>query len=310
MTRPIRPRLSQHFLHDAQAADRIAGALRAPPGARVAEIGPGRGALTQPLLARGWRVTAVELDSGLAAGLERRWAGNPALTIIAGDALEYRPPPDPAGEPWYVIGNLPYAITSPLLFRWLAFATTLPVAEYVFLMQREVALRLVAAAGSAAYGALTVNAGLAADSELLFDLGPGSFRPPPRVRSSVVRLVPHDRWGLDDARRQRLRTLVQGLFGQRRKQLQKSLRTLPSWRLDAVATDRVAAVTGLDLARRPETLRIEEWLALDGALADAGTPAASGNRESLRLGGAGGAPSPLDVHPRQQEPAHDEEADD
>lgn len=277
MTRPARPRLSQHFLHDRQAAGRIAAALRAPPGARVVEIGPGRGALTEPLLAQGWRVTAVELDAGLAAALAARWAENPALTVVPGDALTYVPPPDPEAAPWYVIGNLPYAITSPLLFRWLGLARALPVAELVFLMQREVALRLVAAAGTAAYGALTVNAGLAADSELLFDLGPGSFRPPPQVRSSVVRLVPHDRWGLDGARRQRLRALVQGLFGQRRKQLQKSLRTLPPWRLDAAATDRLAAATGLDLARRPETLRVEEWLALDRALARAGRPAASGD---------------------------------
>ncbi len=257
------PPLSQHFLHDDRIAARIVAALRAPEGARVLEIGPGEGALTRHLVGRGWRVTAVELDRTLAARLEEQWGGE--LEIVRGDALAFAPAPD--SGPWWVIGNLPYAITSPLLFHLLAQVPAGAIAEMVFMVQKEVADRLGAAPGSKTYGALTVGVRLAADVEVLFDIGPGSFRPPPRVRSSVVRLVPHDRWELDSARRARVERLVRGLFGQRRKQLQKGLRTLAPWRLDAAAVARVEERAEMDLARRPETLSVEEWLRLEAALA-------------------------------------------
>ncbi len=134
------------------------------------------------------------------------------------------------------------------------------------MIQREVADRLAAAPGTKAYGALTVGVRLVADVERLFDVRAGAFRPPPAVVSAVVRLIPHDRFGLDRARRERLRALVQALFGQRRKQIQKSLRTLTGFSLSAEAVALVAESSGLDLARRPETLSPEEFLALDTAL--------------------------------------------
>ncbi len=262
---PHRPPLSQHFLHDDRIAARIVAALRAPPGARVLEIGPGEGALTKHLLDRGWRVTAVELDRELAARLERRWGGREDLTVVRDDALAF---PLPRGSgPWWVIGNLPYAITSPLLFRLLGEAREAPVSEMVFMVQKEVAERLAAGPGSKAYGALTVGVALVADVEVLFEIGPGSFRPSPRVRSSVARLVPHGRWRLGAERRERVERLVRRLFGQRRKQLQKSLRTLAPWRLEAGAAARVLERAGIEAARRPETLSVEEWLSLDASLA-------------------------------------------
>lgn len=260
-----RPRLSQHFLHDRRTAERIAGSLRAPPGAHVLEVGPGEGALTGPLLERGWRVTAVELDEELAGRLERRW-GDRGLTVVRADILEYVLEPC---EPWYVIGNLPYAITSPILFHLLGEARRVEIPEIVVMMQKEVAERLAAAPGSKTYGALTVGVRLAADVEVLFEVGPGQFRPPPRVRSTVVRLVPGDPSALGEERRERVRTLVRTAFEQRRKQLRSSLRAGP-WELVGDWAGRIQERTGIDLRRRPETLAVEEWLKLEEALREEG----------------------------------------
>ncbi|MGH7549340.1 MAG: 16S rRNA (adenine(1518)-N(6)/adenine(1519)-N(6))-dimethyltransferase RsmA [Gemmatimonadota bacterium] len=258
-----RPRLSQHFLHDRRTARRIAATLRAPPGARVLEIGPGQGALTGPLLDQGWRVTAVELDEELAARLERRWPDR-ELTVVRADILDHELE---GGEPWCVIGNLPYAITSPIVFHLLEQAGRVAVPEIVIMVQKEVAVRLAAAPGSRAYGALTVGVRLAAEVEVLFDVGPGQFKPPPKVRSSVVRIVPGGPAGLGEERRERVRELVRTAFGQRRKQVKNSLKDEP-WNLAGEQGARVQNRTGIDLRRRPETLSLEEWLRLEEALKD------------------------------------------
>lgn len=253
-------------------AARIAESVQAGEGSRVVEIGPGRGALTGPLLERGFRVLAIELDRALAARLRERWRGADRLEVVEGDALDTTLPPAAPGEVLWVVGNLPYAITSPLLFHVLDQVATAAIAGMVFMIQREVADRLAAEPGTKAYGALTVGVRLVADVEPLFDVRPGAFRPPPAVVSTVVRLVPHDRFGLDRLRRARLRRRVQALFGQRRKQLQKSLRTLEEFSLSPEAVARVARHSGLDLSRRPETLSSEEILALDVALEAARAP--------------------------------------
>jgi 16S rRNA (adenine1518-N6/adenine1519-N6)-dimethyltransferase len=232
----------------------------------MVEIGPGRGALTGPLLERGFRVLAVELDRVMAEELRRRWGDEERFELVEGDALDLRLPDAGPGDPVWVVGNLPYAITSPLLFHFVDQIGRARIAGMVFMIQKEVAERLVAELGTKAYGALTVGVRLVADVERLFDVGPGAFRPPPAVVSSVIRLTPHDRFRLDEARREGLRVLVQALFGHRRKQIQKSLRTLPDWSLDHEATARVAQRSGLDLARRPETLSPAEFLALETAL--------------------------------------------
>lgn len=241
------------------------------------EIGPGRGALTRHLLERPWSVTAVELDRSLAHRLEERWGEREEFAVVLADVLEYTLPPAPEGEAWWVIGNLPYAITSPLLFHLARQIDAAPIAEMVFMIQKEVADRLVAEPGTKERGSLTVGIGLVADVESLFDVPPGRFRPPPKVTSTVVRVTPNDRVGSAE-RAERVRSLVQTLFGQRRKQLQKSLRILPRWELDREAVERIEAASGIDLRRRPETLSIEEWLALDRAVSTrdggggAGTP--------------------------------------
>lgn len=236
------------------------------------EIGAGRGALTGPLLERGFRVLAIELDRALAAGLRDRWGAEDGFELVEADALEVTLPPARVGEPLWVVGNLPYAITSPLLFHVLDQVDSGGIGGMVFMIQREVAERLAAEPGTGAYGALTVGVRLVADVERLFDVRAGAFRPPPAVVSAVVRLTPHQRFGLDGARRERLRRLAQALFGQRRKQIQKSLRTLRSFSLTPEAVDQVALRSGLDLSRRPETLSPEEFLTLDAALAGVRTP--------------------------------------
>lgn len=248
-------------------AARVAAALRAPPGAEVLEIGPGKGALTEHLLANNWSITAVEIDQALVAELASRWGGESRLRVVRADILEYRLEPASSGN-WYVIGNVPYAITSPIVFHLLDQAPSAAIAELVLMVQREVADRLVAEPGSKRNGALTVGVKLVADAEVLFHVGAGAFRPAPGVQSSVVRLTPHDRWGLDAARRQRIRTLVRELFARRRKQLQKSLRTATPWKLTAAEVTTLADTTQIDLSRRPETLDIEEWLALERSLAE------------------------------------------
>jgi 16S rRNA (adenine1518-N6/adenine1519-N6)-dimethyltransferase len=281
------PRLSQHFLHDRSIAARIAASVPAQRGGRVVEIGPGRGALTGPLLDRGLRVRAIELDRSLAAELRARWGGREELELVEGDALDVVLPAAAPDDPVWVVGNLPYAITSPLLFHLLDQIESARIAGMVFMIQREVAERLTAVPGTKAYGALTVGVRLVADVERLFDVGAGAFRPPPAVVSTVVRMTPHDRFGLTPERRERLRALVQALFGQRRKQIQKSLRTLAGWSLDVAGVARVAELSGIDLARRPETLSPKEFLTLEAALEDRRIPGRGAAGLFHRGGGSG-----------------------
>jgi 16S rRNA (adenine1518-N6/adenine1519-N6)-dimethyltransferase len=295
----LTPRLSQHFLHDRAVATRIAAAVDAAGGARVVEIGPGRGALTEPLLDRGLRVLAIELDRGLAAALRERWGGRDGFDVVEGDARSVDLPEDRAARLW-VVGNLPYAVTSPLLFRVLAQVDRSGIAGMVFMIQREVAERLAARPGTKDYGALTVGVRLVADVERLFDVGPGAFRPPPAVVSTVVRITPHDRYRLSPERRDRLRALVRDLFGQRRKQIQKSLRTLPGRALDPAIVQRVAERSGLDLSARAETLSPEGFLALDAALEEL----APGSRSRGAFSTLGASPNPSEADPDPRRKNH------
>ena len=189
MPRP-RPPLGQHFLHDQEVLERIASSLPIEPDSLVVEIGSGQGALTRQLLERGARVAAIEVDRELAAGLRERFSDAAALEVIEGDVLDVdlteliRSQLD---RPALVAGNLPYYITSPILRR--VFAASAAVKQAVFLMQKEVAERVVAVKGSRDYGFLSVLSRLHADPELLFTVAPGCFQPPPQVTSAVVRLV-------------------------------------------------------------------------------------------------------------------------
>ncbi|MGE0440716.1 MAG: 16S rRNA (adenine(1518)-N(6)/adenine(1519)-N(6))-dimethyltransferase RsmA [Gemmatimonadales bacterium] len=245
--------LGQHFLSDPRILGRIADALGAVPGDPVLEIGPGRGALTAVLLARGYAVTAIERDRDLVPVLR---AAHPALHLIEADALDVDwVAAAGAGEAgrWWIIGNIPYNITSPLIDGALA-ARPAPAA-IVFLVQKEVALRLSAEPASSDYGALTVGVRAAAEVERLFSVPAGAFHPPPKVDSAVIRLVPRRREpGFDAAG---FRRFVVGLFGARRKQLARGLRTVLDW--SPAAAGGALERAGIEPARRPETLSVGEF---------------------------------------------------
>lgn len=245
---PTRKSLGQHFLNDRRILARIADALHLKGGETVVEIGPGRGALTDILADRAGRLIAVEYDRALADLLRQRYAKRSNVLIAEADVLEVSLGAL-AGGPYVLIGNVPYYITTPILFH----ALVPPRAERsVYLVQREVADRLVAAPGTKEYGALTVNVAALARAEMLFGVPAGAFVPPPKVDSAVVRITPHVTALVTVDEERPFRTLVQSAFGMRRKQMRRVLRSL--YAVDADAADVVLAAAGVDPAARPETL--------------------------------------------------------
>jgi 16S rRNA (adenine1518-N6/adenine1519-N6)-dimethyltransferase len=249
-------RFGQHFLTDPRLLGRIADAVQATRDDVVIEIGPGRGALTAQLLERAGTVIAIEVDRDLAPLLAERWKDEPRFRLVEGDVLQ-QDLGALAGGPYLLAGNVPYNITTPILFH--AMRRPRP-ARAIYLVQREVADRIVAPAGSEAYGALSVNVQALARAELLFGVAARAFSPPPKVESAVVRLIPRDDPVVSAEEEEPYRLLVQGAFGLRRKQLRRVVRTL--WSLDADAADAVLARAGLDGEMRPEVLTPEQFAAL------------------------------------------------
>lgn len=255
----MRKSLGQHFLSDPRILGRIADALE-PIGERtVIEIGPGRGGLTALLLERARRVVAVEYDRMLAEHLRERFAGRP-VEIVEADVLE-TDIGKLAGGPYVLVGNVPYYITTPILFH----ALRAPRPERaVYLVQREVAERMSAAAGEREYGALTANIQALARVETLFRVPAGAFSPPPRVESAVVRVTPLDQSLVEPGEEEAYRTLVQGVFGFRRKQMRRVLRELRD--LSATEADAILVSADIPPDARPETLSPEAFLRLLRAL--------------------------------------------
>lgn len=260
--------LGQNFLVDPNLQRKIVDAVEVEPGDTVVEIGPGQGALTAHLAERADRLVAIELDDRLAADLTTRYRDDPAVTIVHADALEWKPGPVLADPPVKVVGNIPYNITSPLLFRLLEWR---PEPERIVVMvQKEVAERLAADSGEKAYGALTVGVRAVADVEPLFPVGRNAFRPVPNVDSMVVRIRPR---GLTDAEREvPLRSLTRAAFGMRRKQMQKILRTAPGYGLDTDQATALLEGLGLRPEARPESLDPETFVALARRLERLGYP--------------------------------------
>ncbi len=265
-----RKRFGQHFLHDPAVIRRIVAAIRPAPGDRLVEIGPGLGALTRPLLEAAGELDAIELDRDLLELLRVDCAGLGTLRIHRADALafdfaELRG----AGPPLRVAGNLPYNISTPLLFHLLAQAEHLR--DLHFMLQKDVVDRMAAGPGEEAYGRLSVMLQYRCRIEPLFTVGPGAFRPPPRVWSAVVRLVPCETLPVAVRDEGRFAEVVRLAFGQRRKTLRNSLREL----LDP---GRIEAA-GVDSGARPETLDLAAFAALSNAAAS-GPP----QREAEALG--------------------------
>ena len=245
---PIRKSLGQHFLRDARALERIADALALTGHETVVEIGPGRGALTDLLRERSGRVVAIELDRMLADVLTARYADDARVRIVQADALAIRLA-DVGGDEFVLVGNVPYYITTPLIFHALERPRPL---RSVFLVQREVAERLAAPPGGKEYGALSVNAQAIADIELLFTVPARAFLPPPKVESAVVRMTPRDTPLISPDVEDRFKTFVLDIFGLRRKQMRRVLRTV--LRLDAERADEILRAESIDPEARPETL--------------------------------------------------------
>jgi 16S rRNA (adenine1518-N6/adenine1519-N6)-dimethyltransferase len=265
-----RKRFSQNFLHDAHWIERIVAAIDPRPGDALVEIGPGLGALTAPLIARAGHLTAVEIDRDLAARLRERYSAA-QLTLVEGDALALdwhalaAAAAATATGGLRIVGNLPYHISSPLLFA------LLPVAAHVrdqhVMLQKEVVDRMAAEPGSADYGRLSVMLQWRYAVSRLFIVPPGAFSPAPAVQSAVARLVPlpaHEVPAVDEAA---FGQVVAAAFNQRRKTLRNALAA----RLSAAAIE----ACGVDPGARAETLPVAAFVALAGAWATAAPAVAS-----------------------------------
>jgi 16S rRNA (adenine1518-N6/adenine1519-N6)-dimethyltransferase len=251
-----RKRFGQHFLVDRSAIARIVQAIAPAAGDRIVEIGPGQGALTEPLLQRVESMDAVEIDRDLASALAARFPGE-RLRVHLADALQF----DfcSLGEGLRVVGNLPYNISSPLMFRLAQQIAC--VRDCYFMLQLEVVDRMAATPGSKTYGRLSVMLQYRFLVEKLFRVPAGAFRPVPKVESAVVRLIPKPS-GEPHARDESLfNALVAGAFSHRRKTLRNAL-------LDWLAPEQIARA-GIDPGARPETLSVEQFVRLADVAASA-----------------------------------------
>ncbi len=245
-----RKRFGQHFLHDPQIIERLIGCITPRPGEALLEIGPGQGALTTPLLAAAGELDVVEIDRDLAAALRRQHSGEPSLRIHTADALEfdYGALARERARHLRVVGNLPYNISTPLLFRLLAYSGS--IHDMHFMLQKEVVERIVAVAGSKQYGRLGVMLAPRVRATRLMEIGPGAFRPAPRVWSALVRLEIRPElppWASEPD----FGAVVSAAFGQRRKTLRNALSGL-------LSAEQIRAA-GIDPGARAETLQAEQF---------------------------------------------------
>ena len=260
---PARKRFGQNFLKDATVISRIESAIAPRESDHLVEIGPGRGALTEALVSSGCRFDAIELDRDLATGLLAAFSIYPRFALHKADALTFdfvnlRDGPD--APRLRIVGNLPYNISTPLIFRLLAQADA--VADMHFMLQREVVERLAASPGTGQWGRLGIMAQYLCQVEALFEVPPEAFNPAPKVQSAVVRLTPwrESPWPPCDV--EVLRATVQAAFAQRRKTLRNNLKGL--------TTETVLDELGIDPGARAETLELPDFITLANAIRSGG----------------------------------------
>jgi len=255
---PVLKRFGQHFLSDRATLEAIATSVAPQAGETVIEIGPGRGVLTDLLADFPNDLIAIEIDHLLSEQLRERYADKPNVRILEKDILAVD-----AGSlvngPFVIVGNVPYYITTPILFHVLR--EPLP-RHAVFLIQREVAERMTASPDSKEYGALSVNVQALANTEIIRIVPPGAFTPPPKVESAVIRVIPKAEplIGVDEI--DGFRRFVQSLFGMRRKQIGNTLRSTSQ------RSAEVLAGLGIDPKVRPENLTPETFVKLFRAISD------------------------------------------
>lgn len=266
---PVLKKYGQHFLSDRGILEGIVDALAPTPADTVVEIGAGRGSLTEILAERCGRLIAIEIDRALAEQLREKFKDRRQVEIIEGDVLEedLHSLAESArgieqGE-FLLIGNVPYYITTPILFK--ALEPPMP-RRSVFLVQREVAERLAAREDTEAYGALSVNVAVVAKAEQVLSIPRAAFKPPPKVDSVVVRITPLQRPLIDSQRLEPFRTFVQAAFGLRRKQMQRVLRTIRG--ISSESATEVLERTGIAPSARPEVVSPESFVRLFEALLD------------------------------------------
>ena len=256
---PPKKSLGQHFLHERAYIERIVQAVDLAPGERLVEIGPGQGAITLPLLRRHGALTVIEFDRDLVGPLAAMAAGVGELSIVHRDVLQVDFTALAAGAPIRLVGNLPYNISSPILFHALDHAAS--IREMVFMLQKEVVDRMAAGPGSKVYGRLGVMLQAWCQVQPLFVVPPGAFRPPPKVDSAVVRLIPRDPATIGIADRTRFAEVVRAAFGQRRKTLRNAL--------NGVCGPAQFEAAGVSPDARAEQIGVAAFIALANASAQA-----------------------------------------
>jgi 16S rRNA (adenine1518-N6/adenine1519-N6)-dimethyltransferase len=261
MKHRARKRFGQNFLHDPVVIRRIVEAIDPKPGQRLVEIGPGRGAITLPLLRACHRLHVIELDRDLIAPLALSARAMGEIIIHQQDALQFDFAGLANGERIRVVGNLPYNISTPLLFH------LIDQSEYIedmhFMLQKEVVERLAATPGNSDYGRLSIMVQYHCRVEPLLHVGPGAFSPAPRVESAFVRLQPYAEPPVSARNLACLRTVVRQAFSHRRKTLRNSLKGL-------LSAEQMACAQ-VDPSARPETLALPQYVALADQLAARGT---------------------------------------
>jgi len=258
MKHQARKRFGQNFLHDPAIIQRIVQVINPQPGERLVEIGPGKGAITFPLLAACKRLEVIELDRDLVRPLAEKAPEFGELVIHQQDALRFDFSALAAGERLRTVGNLPYNISTPLLFHLIAQSDS--IQDMHFMLQKEVVNRMAATPGSRDYGRLSVMIQYRCKVEPLFHVGPGAFQPAPRVDSAFVRLTPWPQPCVAVKDTECLAALVRQAFSQRRKTLRNTLKGLLS--------EQAIQATGTDPSARPESISLEQFAALANQLAD------------------------------------------
>ncbi len=251
-----RKRFGQHFLHDKNIIAKILSAVCIVEGEKFLEIGPGQGALTFPLLQQCKKLTAVELDRDLIPILNNQAGPYGELEIINADILNFELSSLPGDLPYRIVGNLPYNISTPLMFHLLKSIDR--IKDMHFMVQKEVAQRIVAEVGDGHYGRLSIMMQYRCNCHYLFDVPPECFSPPPRVDSAIIRLLPRSQPEYDVGELSNFSNIVQAAFGQRRKTISNSLKSL--------VTEAVFDRCKIDKRLRAENLHGHEFAKLARAL--------------------------------------------